>query len=255
MKDVKKYVPLETVVKHFMAEAQLTGAHYLRLYQLSVRGLTELGLDVTEEVKTEFLPVEANKTVFLPEDYIQWIKVGVLNENGEVATLRRNESLTTYGSLDSDRLSKNLGGGVRVKFPYQNDAYQNFYNDGALFNLFGIRSNMDYYGEFKVDDANGVILLDNDFQYADIVLEYLSNPAEAEDLVIPIQAQEALIAYLAWMDIRSMAASRRVNVAEKQIRKREYLRQKRLAKERLNPLRLWDANEIIRINNNLVLKS
>jgi hypothetical protein len=255
MKDLKKYVPLETVVKYFMAEANLTGAHYLRLYQLAVRGLSELGMDVTEEVKTEFLPVESNKTVFLPEDYIQWIKVGILNDRGEVATLRRNESLTTYGVLDSDRLSKNFGDGVRIKIPYTDEAYQNYYNDGSLFNLFGVRNNMDYYGEFKVDDANGVILLDNDFQYADIVLEYLSNPAEAEDLVIPLQAQEALIAFLAWMDIRSMSASRRGNVADKQIRKKEYLRQKRLAKERLNPLRLWDANEIIRINNNLVLKS
>ena len=253
MKDTSKYVPLETVVKNYMSEAQLTGAHYLRLYQLSVRGLTELGMDITEEPKTEKLDVEANKTVYIPDDYIQWVKVGIMNENGEVATLRRNDSLTLHASLDADRLTQNTGTTGSVYLPMC--TYQNYYTGGAMYNVFGNRSNVEYNGSFKVDDANGIILLDNDFAYDHIILEYLCNPAMSDNLVIPVQAQEALIAFLAWMDIRSMPYSRRVTLADKQTRRKEYYNQRRLARERINPLRLWDYNETIRINNNLVLKA
>lgn len=255
MKDSARYVPLETIVKFYMSEANLTGAHYQRLYHLAHRGLVDIGLDITEEPKTLKLDVDANKTVVIPDDYIQWIKVGVLNERGEVATLRRNDSLTTYGMEDNDRLSKNTGDGVRSKTPFFHDSYQNFNSSGSLYNLYGIRNNMDYYGEFKVDDASNLILLDNDYSYDHIILEYLSNPTADSDLVIPIQAQEALIAFLRWMDIISMPASRRVNMGEKQIRKREYYNQRRLAKARIRPFRLWDTNEVIRLNNNLVVKS
>jgi hypothetical protein len=254
MKDSAKYIPLETIVKYFMSEANLTGAHYLRLYHLAIRGLTDIGLDITEEVKTEKLTVEANKTVYLPDDYIQWVKVGVINSQGEVATLRRNDSLTTYGMEDNDRLSKNIGEGVRSKTILYDNSYQNYNTSGSLYTLFGVHNNMDYYGEFKVDDANGLILLDNDYSYDYIILEYLSNPAADTDLVVPIQAQEALIAFLRWMDIISMPASRRVNMGEKQIRRKEYYNQRRLAKARIRPFRLWDTNEVIRLNNNLSLK-
>ena len=255
MKDSAKYIPIDRVVKYYMSAANLTSAHYLRLYHFGVSGLVDLGMDLTEDIKTERLDVEANKTVILPPDYIQWVKVGVLNENGEVATLRRNDSLTTYGMLDDDRLSKNTGDGVRIKTMFHHDAYQNFYSDGALFNLFGVRNNMDYHGEFKVDDANNVVLLDNDFRYDYIILEYLANPAEAQNLVIPVQAQEALMAWIAWQDIEHLPVSRRVSQAEKQRREKSYYRNKRIARQRLHPIRLWDANEVIRLNNNLVLKS
>jgi hypothetical protein len=157
--------------------------------------------------------------------------------------------------LDGDRLSKNTDAGIHIKTPYTNDAYQNFSSNGSMFNLFGVRSNMEYNGEFKVDDANGLILLDNDYSYDYIILEYLSNPTQDTDLVIPIQAQEALIAWIRWKDIESMPASRRANQGEKITRKREYYRWRKIARARLNPLRLWDTNEVIRLNNNLVLKS
>ncbi len=255
MNETARYVPLETVVKHYMSEANLTGAHYMRLYHLGHRGLIDIGIDITQEVKTEKLPVEANKTVVLPEDYIQWVKVGVLNEQGEVATLRRNDNLTKWGALDSNRLNENTGPGLRPDLQFYGDVYQNYHTTGSLFNLFGVRSNMDYYGEFRVDDASGVILLDNDFRYSEVILEYVSNPTLADDLVIPIQAQEALIAFIRWMDIQSLPSSRRVTTYEKQTRRREYYNQRRLTRARLQPMRLWDTNETIRINNNIVLKA
>jgi hypothetical protein len=255
MKTTAKYVPLEKVVKMFMSEANLTGAHYQRLYTLGHRGLTDIGLDITQETKTAKINVAANKTAALPADYIQWIKIGVLNDKGEVATLRRNDALTQYGMLDADRLSKNFGEGVRSETPYFNDAYQNYNYSGSFFNLMGVRDNMDYYGEFRVDDANEIILLDNEYNYNHVILEYMCLPTADADLVIPVQAQEALIAFLRWMDIQSMPASRRSNLGEKQLRRKEYYNQRRLARSRMNPIRLWDANETIRLNNNIALKA
>jgi len=43
-------------------------------------------------------------------------------------------------------------------------------------------------------------------------------------------------------------------MGEKQLRKSNYYNQKRLAKQRVNPIRLWEANSTIREGQKLVVK-
>lgn len=93
-------------------------------------------------------------------------------------------------------------------------------------------------GGFKVNDTEGVILFDPDFSEPQIVLEYLGSPTTGEDIMVPIQVQEALIAWLAWKDIQSLPSSRKVTATEKMMRKREYFNEKRKAKVRSKPFRL-----------------
>ena len=86
-------------------------------------------------------------------------------------------------------------------------------------------------------------------------MEYLSSPADDVDYKIPIQVRDAILAYIAWKDIEYMPTGRRVNLSEKQIRRREFYNQKRLSRLRVKPVTPWDANEVIRMGQKLVAKA
>lgn len=252
-----KYISLEDVVKNYMSEADYSGAAFLRMYHLAIRGYDDIWQDISRAPKTRKLTVLDNKTVELPSDYVQWIKVGVINEKGEVATLRRNDKLSGYAATDNSRNAVLPTLTSDQLLDTKDYMYRNFYDDGInnYYNLFGLPAGTQNIGEFKVLDEDGVIILSPEFGDSEIILEYLATPyQEGETVLIPIQIREAIIAWLAWMDIRSRASSRRVNIGEKQIRRREYYNQRRLARARLQPFRTGDINDVVRMNNNLTVK-
>src|SRR5690349_1489903 len=105
MPPTAKYITLDRCVNEYLNEANLPGAHYGRIWNIAYRCLEQLNLDLFNTLKTRKLNVNPNMTVNLPADCVQWTKIGVLNSNGEVATLKQNTNMTWYGALDSSRLS------------------------------------------------------------------------------------------------------------------------------------------------------
>lgn len=97
-KHTAKYISLKEVIYQYVNQAALTPAQYLRLHSIAIRGLQELEMDVSGEPKTVVLTVLPNKTVDLPLDYLEYTKIGIINSNGEVETLRPNP-----GILNTDR--------------------------------------------------------------------------------------------------------------------------------------------------------
>lgn len=57
-------------------------------------------------IKSSKLPVKDNKTVELPNDYINYTKIGVFNNKGEVIPLKYNSKLSNFADLLPDRLQK-----------------------------------------------------------------------------------------------------------------------------------------------------
>lgn len=248
---------LKEVVYLYMDEAEYTSAKYRRLYSIAYRGVLDLAQDVTGTTKSCPLCVLGNKTAELPEDYIQWSKVGVLNVNGEVATLYENNDLTTMNSTRATRLLDNAGVVGMGDIQNRELFYGNFYGYGYEgVSLYGISGNeISQYGEFKVDTENGIIVLDPTFNLQDIILEYLSVPGEDCEITIPIQAMEALIAWISWKDINQLAASRKVSIYDKNERKRAYYREKDLARNRIKPFRIEEAYDRSQQAMRLVVKS
>jgi len=91
------------------------------------------------------------------------------------------------------------------------------------------------------------IYLDNEYGYNYVILEYLSSPSDDPNYKVPIQIREAVLSYIAWRDIELLPSGRRVTLGDKQLRRKEFYNQKRLARLRVNPVTPWDANEIIRM--------
>lgn len=256
MKNTAKWKPLNSVIYDYISEANLTTASYLRLWHLAIRGLEQINLFGMGEPRTRKLEVKPNGTVDLPQDYIQWIKVGRLNGDGEVMTLRRNTDLTNFADIEPDRLNNNTDGSSTDELRNtESNFYRNFSENGQMYNLFGATSGTTNYGEFNIDELNGVILLGGGYQSAYVILEYLSSPSATDDFLIPIQYSECLISWLRYMDIISIPNSRRSNMGEKQVRRNEFYNQLRLAKQMSNPFRINEANDVIRLSQKLAVKS
>lgn len=248
MGDTAAYKELKEIIYAYMDEARQNGSVFRRLWGIGVRGVEDLRLDVAPNIKSCRICIDGNKTAQLPEDYINWSKVGVLNSAGEVATLKYNSNLTLYGANDTNRLSKNTDS-VGIDLGRISDLFYLNYFDYAYgwgnVNLFGISGNeATKIGDFRIDDECGVMIFDNNFPTDYVIMEYLAAPSEDCGYKVPIQAQEALIAWISWRDITQQAASRNVSIYDKERRRKEYYNQKRLSRERLKPIRLQDIYNV-----------
>lgn len=213
MTDITQYIPLKQVVSYCLDENEQSIGTFDRYWVLAFRGLIDLLLDVTAEPLTVRLPVSGNKTVSFPSDYLSWVKIGVLNENGEVSTLKINNALTTYKDTNPNRLQQ-LTSDISDGFPFllSNPYYLNYYYNGMYQPLFGVGGGLVQYGECRIDDANNLIILPPTFRFDSIILEYISSPEKNGDYQIPITCQEAVIAFIKW---KSKTGSRDEYIAEK----------------------------------------
>lgn len=251
MKHTARYTTLHETIVLFMDEAQLPSSQYLRIYQLAVRGLGKLVRSVHGEPITRLLTVRANKTAELPSDYIQWVKIGSINDQGEVATLTRNRNLSKLNANAQERLQSLAASAAGST----NEIFCNYNQDGSVVHLLGIPGGLSSQGEFTVDEVNGLILLDGEYGLGYVLLEYIADPMSSEDSRFPIQCQEALIAWLRWMNIVSLPSGRRQNMALIYEYKDMWHKARKVARYELRPFYLQEANDIIRLTNRASIRS
>ena len=238
----QQWINLEEVINLYIDISEQSIHKYFKLWNIAFTGLEQLGLDFFYQIKSVQLPINANKTVTLPADYLQYSKVGWLNGRGEVATLKYNERLTTLADLLPSRLTKiqsNNQFNPLDPFILSSPYYYNFWNGYDYVPLYGLPADGYYGGTFKI--ADGVILLDSYFCWNSIVLEYVASPKEGETYYIPVQFKEAMIAYLGWKDIQFLPNTRKGSIGDKQIRKRDFYNERRLANARYNPFDIMQA--------------
>lgn len=254
MAEHQQWISLETCVNSYISEAELSVHKYFKLWQLSFRVQTELGIDFFYQIKSLKLPIKTNFTVDLPPDFLNWSKVGVLNDRGEIIPLRYNDKLTSYGEFSPDRLQKTDDNTLFSLFQFNSPVWYNFWNGNTFTTLYGLPSGAPFVGSFKIDNNAGVILLDQNFVYPYLMVEYVASPQEGQPYYVPIQFKEAIIAGLAWLDIRSIPSKTHVNNANLGMRRHEFYNQRRLAWARYRPFQLMDAYEWSQVNTRMTIK-
>jgi hypothetical protein len=200
MTDITRYTPLKRIVSMFLDQQDKSIGDWDKCWLMAFRALSVMKFAATAEVKTVRLPVNGNLTVTLPSDYISWSKIGVMNNNGEIAALKINNQLTTFRDNNPNRLEAltpdvNNGFGLST-FPY----FVNYYGGNGYYcaPLFGLGSGLIQYSECRVDEKNGVIILAPDYPFPDLMLEYISCPERDEDYQIETCLVEAVIAFIEW---------------------------------------------------------
>jgi hypothetical protein len=248
------YIPLDSCITDYMNEAELSQQKYYKLFHLAFRGLEDLGLDFFYRIQSVKLPINSNLTVTLPANYLNWTKVGVLNNRGEIIPLYYNDKLTTYADLSPDRLEKTQD---HTDFAgnWDNNTWWNYWNGGAYTNIYGVPSGAPFVGSFKVDTANGVILLNEHFRYDYLMLEYVASPMEGNEYYLPVQFREALISWLRWKDIISIPSKTHVNNSNVLMRRKDYYNDRRLAIAKWKPIRISEMYQASQEMSRMAIKT
>ena len=238
------WILLDEIITDYLDSSEQSLNKYSKCFNLAFRVMDSLGMDFFYKIQSVKLPVLANLTVPLPANYINYSKVGVFNDRGEVIPLFQNDKLTTYADLLPNR-NQVTQDNTLFDFPaWQFNVFCNYWNGYAgITNLYGVPSGEPFVGSYKIDNSNGVILLNEYFTYPYIVLEYVASPQEGQPYSVPRQFREAIIAYLAWQDIASVPAKTHVMNNNVAMRRRDYFNARRLALAQWKPWDLADSYE------------
>jgi hypothetical protein len=167
----------------------------------------------------------------------------VLNSVGEIIPLKFNNKMTYYADQQPDRLALTQDNTIATWYQSDLPLWFNYWDGYGFQNIYGLPSGSPFVGSFNIDDANGVVLLNQYFYYSYLMIEYLSSGNPDEPFRIPIQFREALLSFLAWRDIASMPSTRKGNLGDKRDRKQEFYNQRRIANAQFKPLYLMQAYE------------
>lgn len=249
-------IGLKTIVAELIDSKDSSSHEFRRLYNIGVRGIREFNSDVVGSFTTALLDVNANKTVTLPADYISYSKIGVINEKGEIVTLRLNQQLSTYNDAHVTKQARfdgvpklqTMTTSVPYNYPY---VYYNLFVANQSYNLFGIAGGGQNIGEYKVDEECGVIVLGRFFQYNKVLLEYLSDgmDCESDDYMVDSRASEAMLAYMRWKS--SLDQPKKFGQGMIREYKSEYKSERLKAKMRINKIIVSDFDDMHRITTKL----
>lgn len=242
--DFGQYVPLKELVSMTLDECEKSMGDFDRVWIMSFRALVDLTYDVSAQPASFRIPLNGNKTATLPSNYILWTKIGVLNNAGEVSTLKINNGLTKYKDNNPNRI-QDLTADVQNAFPLlvNSPYYFNFITLNGFRPLYGVGGGLIQYGECVVDEENGLVVLSPEFQYDHIILECIISPEKNGDYQVPTSCQEAVIAFNKW---KLKLGSRDEYIAAKKDARR------RMPKKRVT---LQYINQIIRENTSMSLRS
>jgi hypothetical protein len=256
MSQARNYITIDSVINDYIDESEQSVHKYAKLYNIAVRGMEKLGLDFFYKIRTVKIPIDTtNYTAQLPNDYISYTKIGVLNSVGEIIPLKFNNKMTYYADQQPDRLALTQDNTLATWYQSDLPLWFNYWDGYGFQNIYGLPSGSPFVGSFNIDDSNGVVLLNQYFFYSYLMIEYLSSGNPDEPFRIPIQFREALLSFLAWRDIASMPSTRKGNLGDKRDRKQEFYNQRRIANAQFKPLYLMQAYEQNLDNQRMTVKA
>ena len=235
------FVSIDSIVNDYLEESEQSVHKYSKCWQLCFRGMEELGLDFFYQIRSVKLPINSNNTVNLPPDFLQYTKIGVLNSRGEILDLRFNDKLTFFGDQCPNRKAISVDDKILVDWYNVSSPYFYNYWQGDVFtNLYGQPSGGVWVGAFNVDINNGIILLNENYMYDYLMVEYIASPNPQVTYQAPMQFREALIAWLWWKD-KKAANVKRGQVGITRDLKATFYNERRLANAKWRTFRLNDA--------------
>ena len=89
------YVTLRQVMDDFMlgvdVDDYISSVNDAMLRNIALRGIREFGFDISKRIKSLKTPIASNSTVPLPSDYVDLLKVGIVDGDGIVCLESKQE--------------------------------------------------------------------------------------------------------------------------------------------------------------------
>jgi hypothetical protein len=217
------YTSLDEIIKSLLVQLELAGEHsYLRFFELARIGLKELSFDTARHIKTSLLTVNsATNSASLPEDYIGYTKIGVYNSDGTISYLAKLDTLYKGAITPSGATNTST------------DTDPPVWIDGAG-KQYGKGGGQNSHGYYRLNEIAGTIELSSSVSASQLVVEYITDGLDNVDGSSNVQIHsflaEALKTYIYWAHIKY---KRDFTATDKEIAKKDFYNQKRLARARV----------------------
>lgn len=204
--DQKRFTTIREVVNKARMIGNIPESKDPTCVQLCIQGMKDLSLFALPHKNTVKLTVDSLGRIYLPDDYLMFLAVGV-PRNGILYTFTRNNSIvqTSTETYSYEAINTEYGEGQEIPM---NFCYS--YGQGGAIN--------ETY--FVINERRGFIQLLS-FAGSQATLHYVSSgiSENAESVEIPKTAEDALIAYILWMVV---AYDLSVPLGERRERERLY---------------------------------
>jgi hypothetical protein len=234
---------------------------FRRLYRIAtLQGVRKFNMDITGTFRTQLLSISPNHTVPFPKDYLTYSMIGIINQAGEGVPLKHNEELVPIKQAFLAAQNKivatpEVPGFINMLnspgFPL---FWLNYSWGGNWVHLYGLSGGQPTIGQFDIDDQNQCILINPEFPYSEVLVEYLSNgfDCDCNDYMIHTFATDAFLAWLRWKDNID-----KKGVSDAKIRslKNDFAAEKSMAKLRMNPVRIQEMQREYRKAIKLVARA
>lgn len=282
------YIPLRQIIDDFLLTTDdddfTSNASEVSVRNYALRGIRELGFDVTTRVKSMKLDVTAsNNTVILPTDFVDLIKIGLVDTDGIVRVMRENKHINYSQKVGADNGAGKKtdaegyvdGGSLDVDPPLliqdnadlipnkedskgatagqtgssssdslKEDVFRNYLYQNTLGALYGLGGGVGV-GEYRLNLDQFRIELMTNSTVTEVVIEYISDEARSTNPLVHVYAEEALRAYMYY---KLCERKRNVPANEKARARAEYYNERRKARARMNSITKDDILGVLRKN-------
>lgn len=267
-------VKLSQIIKDFIitldGDDYASNASDSAIRNFALRGIREIGFDLSKKIKSLKLTVASNDTVALPDDFVDLLKVGIVDSDGVVRVFGNNkninysqkvkldaDSATTTSDFDLgpldidgnkivDRVESKSATTGSDSGSDDFDAYvfDNYMFQGGVGRLYGVGGGH-LAGEYRLNLDQNRIEIETNSGYTEVVVEYVADEARSSDPEVHVYAEEALRSYMYYKIIERKST---VPANEKQRARAEYYNERRKANSRLSNFTKEEALKTIRKN-------
>ncbi len=254
-------ISIRQLVSEYLNSKDEGDDRFRRLYRIAtLAGVRKFNSDIQGNFRTELIEISPNGTVPFPEDYLDYSMVGIINSCGEGVPLRHNEDMVSVkraflASTDAITGTPTIPSwGEQLNSPGYPLFWLNYQWGGNFCHLYGLAGGQPNYGEFTVDDNARCFLIAPGFQYSSILVEYLTNGYDCgcSQYMIHTFAADAFTAWLRWQDNIDRKGVSQGVIRELKI---EFGREKKLAKLRLNPVRIEEMQKVFRYHTKMTARA
>ena len=230
--------------------------YYMEFLHYGLKGVKEVNYDSPVQVKSVRLSVDSNNEITTPNDFVDYIKVGV-EKGHHIIPLVEKDSFNRLAKLDADGnqipyQSPDLEADLMYADAYYYASHGNEKGE-HIGRHFGHKAT--YKGAFKLIPERNKIMFDPAVVADQVVLEYISNAIGEETntkTTVPAYLFEAIERYIIW---RYNENQPKMPMNQKMMAKEEWIQAHKRYRSRKYQLSKEDVLRSLRQHNYAAIKS
>lgn len=246
------FVTLDSIVRSALMDIGESMHRYEQFKHWAIEAYRDFHFDLSQEVKTAYLPLTAWKAVELPVDYVDFVMIGV-NINGDIRVFTNDDriALPDEAIIDGDPDDAEEEGDL----PLTTTQRMYFYNitsrgedAGQLYGLLAKNNGVGYYKFNK--ERREIQFSPHINGDTTVYLEYISDGIDpCEKTVVNVYAAKLIKLYIHWQR-HSFAKSS--THADKNLAEKTYWNEFNRVRSRMEPITIADVLEVARDGYKLV---